>query len=156
MSSHMDKPKKKSAETSFREAFERLKRGKSEVLIQGTPVSQNNVAKEAGVDPSALRKARFPSLVAEIQAWVAENNQRAPISPRQQKLADRARNRSLRSRLEIFKAERDHALSLLVVADAKILELTQKNAELEIHLDGIAPSAAITSVRNKSPRKRSD
>ena len=59
-----------SAEAKFRAAFERLKSSMPRVLDAGAAVSQNNVAKEAGVDPSALRKSRYPSLVSEIQAYV--------------------------------------------------------------------------------------
>ena len=71
MSSKAIEPRKVSkAELKFREAFERLKVGKPDILPKGTPLSQNNVAKEAGVDPSALRRARFPELVADIQAWI--------------------------------------------------------------------------------------
>jgi len=64
----MQSSKPKAAEANFRRAFERLKAGAPKVLPLGTPVSQNNVAKEAGCDSSALRKSRFPCLVAEIQA----------------------------------------------------------------------------------------
>ena len=65
------KPKKISkAELKFRDAFERLKQDKPDILAKGTPLSQNNVAKEAGVDPSALRRTRFPELVSEIQDWI--------------------------------------------------------------------------------------
>ena len=42
------------AELQFYEAFIRLKNNKPNILPKGTKVSQNNVAKEAGVDPSAL------------------------------------------------------------------------------------------------------
>ncbi|MQT61082.1 hypothetical protein GHO41_27495 [Pseudomonas sp. FSL R10-0399] len=59
------------AEQGFREAFERLKKDQPIRVPQGTPLSQNLVAKEAGNDPSALKKSRFPDLVAEIQHWAA-------------------------------------------------------------------------------------
>ena len=61
---------KQTAEQRFRAAFDRLKQGSPEVLARTAAVSQNNVAKEANCDPSALRKSRFPSLVAEIQHYV--------------------------------------------------------------------------------------
>lgn len=119
------------AEKAFREAFERLKRDQPARLKKGTPVSQSNVAKEAGCDPSALRKSRYPSLIAEIQRWVAENPTVLPASPRQTLLAQRSRNRSLRDKIEALKAQRDHALSLLVEADARILDLTIENTRLQ-------------------------
>ena len=66
MSSKAIEPRKVSkAELKFREAFERLKVGKPDILPKGTPLSQNNVAKEAGVDPSALRRARCSGLIQQ-------------------------------------------------------------------------------------------
>src|SRR5690554_2541860 len=79
MSSKVTEPRKVSkAELKFREAFERLKAGKPDILPKGTPLSQNNVAKEAGVDPSALRRARFPELVADIQSWIETHKGESP------------------------------------------------------------------------------
>ena len=68
-----------SAEQRFRQAFERLKANKPKVLEVGTPVSQNNVAKEAGCDPSALRKSRFPALVREIQAYLELTDRKSVV-----------------------------------------------------------------------------
>jgi hypothetical protein len=119
------------AECAFRDSFERLKKGKPERLPKGTPVSQNNIAKEAGCDPSALKKARFPSLISEIQRWIKQQSEVAPPSPRQAALAQRHRNRSLKEQIEALKNERDHALSLLVEADTKIVELMLENLELK-------------------------
>lgn len=119
------------AEGAFRDAFERLKGGKPTQLPRGTTVSQNNVAKEAGCVPSALRKSRFPSLVSEIQRWVDEHASNAPPSRRQVVLAQRGRNRALKETIEGLRAERDRALSLLVEADGKILELLLENAALQ-------------------------
>lgn len=53
----MTLPKPENAEANFREAVERLKVDAGKLLPMGTPVSQNNVAKEAGCDPTALKKA---------------------------------------------------------------------------------------------------
>jgi hypothetical protein len=122
------------AEKDFRESFERLKWGKPERMPKGTRVSQNNVAKEAGRDPSALRKARFPSLIAEIQRWVKENPVDAPLSRRQILLAKRRQNRDLRKTIQEVSAERDSLGSKLNAANAKIVELTDKVAELEAKL----------------------
>lgn len=137
------------AESAFREAFDRLKRGKPDRLPKGTPVSQNNIAKEAGCDPSALRKARFPSLIAEIQRWISEHAPDAPHSPRQTMLAQRSRNRSLREKIEALKAERDHALSLLVEADSKILDLTLENIRLQSHTH----TSNVTPMQSRKPQK---
>lgn len=133
------------AEKAFREAFDRLKQDKPEKVPKGSKVSQNNVAKEAGLDSSALKKSRFPSLVAEIQRWIEVYAPEMPISPRQTLLAQRERNRSLRERIEALKAERDHALSLLLEADARILDLSMENARLT----AILPTSNVTPMRGK-------
>lgn len=118
------------AEQAFCEAFERLKRGKPERLPKGTPITQNNVAREAGRDPSALKKSRYPGLIREIQHWAEQQPSEATPSPRQTILATRKRNRSLREKIEALKTERDLSMSLLVEADAKILDLTLENVRL--------------------------
>ena len=118
------------AETAFREAFERLKQGKPIRLPKGTRVSQNNVAKEAGLDPSALKKARFPALVAEFQRWIDEQGEGPPPSDRQTEIEGRQRARGLRQQLEALKLQRNSALGMLVEADARILELTIENDRL--------------------------
>ena len=122
------------AERMFREAFERLKLGQPTVLPRGTPVTQNNVAREAGVDPSALKKKRFPSLVAEIQHWIDEHGATKEVSGRQAVLMKRARSRDLRERFKALELQRDNALATLVEADARILELTLENHRLRAQL----------------------
>ncbi len=133
------------AERGFREAFSRLKQGLPQLLPKGAPVTQNNVAREAGRDPTALRKTRYPELVREIQQWVADYPAVVPASDAQKTKKARAKNRSLRERLAAFKVERDTALSLLVHADAKILELTM---ELERHI-ALAPKSNVTTMTKR-------
>ena len=128
----------KTAEQRFRDAFDRLKDDKPRVLPSGTPVSQNNVAKEAGTDPSALRKKRFPALVREIQAWVEIHSQ-------QQTLQRVRRERKRRSREDLSEQnarltrERDDAQSQLTSAHRLVLELLQKNALLQTRVDELSP-----------------
>ena len=126
-----------SAEDEFRAAFARLREGAPRVLARGTPVSQNNVAREAGVDPTALKKARFPTLVEDIQSWIAEHATASPPSARQRQRAARVRNRSLQERLTTFEEQRDLAQSLLVEADATILDLTSQVAQLRTELEKV-------------------
>jgi hypothetical protein len=121
-----------------------LKRNRPETLVKNSVVSQNNVAKEAGCDPSALRKSRYPTLVAEIQRWLAINTPQTPLSSRQTLLSQRKRNRSLKERVEDMKAQRDSLASLLVEADAKILELTLENARLRAEV----PSYKVTRIHH--------
>ena len=131
------------AELKFREAFDRLKYDKPDVLPKGTKLSQNNVAKEAGVDPSALRRSRFPLLVEEIQAWLEEHKeQQLQTSPRQMMLAQRTRNRNMRERLDALERQRDDALSRLVDAQARIVELTLENQRLQLRL----PASKVTTA----------
>ena len=123
------------AEQKFRQAFERLKAGKPQLLPKGSKLSQNNVAKEAGVDPSALRRSRFPVLVAEIQAWLDEHKEDQKLkSPRQMMLAKRSQNLNLRERIEALEKQRDDALSRLIDIQARILELTLENDRLRAQL----------------------
>lgn len=119
-----------SAESEYREAFERLKRGATLRLPQGSPVTQNNVAREANRDPSALKKGRYPRLIREIKAWIEQHPARLQPSPRQSKLAARRRTRSLKERIRDVKTQRDLVSSKLLEADARILELMIENARL--------------------------
>lgn len=115
------------AETKFREAFERLKTGKTELVPAGTKMSQNAAAKEAGVIPSALRPSRFPGLCREIAEWIDEHKgDPAQKSGRQKNLAERNARRAVREQMEAMKVQRDLALSRLLSAEAHILELTME------------------------------
>lgn len=143
MSSIQSKSNKKDkqlgrAEIRFIEAFERLKVGKPELLPKGTPVTQNNVAKEAGVNPSALRRSRYPDLVDKIQSWIDENKDNSSQqSTRQKSLAKTAKNRSLKQQLDDIKAQNDIALSKLMEAERMIIELTLENERLKSRLPAI-------------------
>lgn len=120
------------AEDEFRAAFERLKSGEPRALPKGTVVSQNNVAREAGKDPSALRKQRLPHLVKEIQAYVGAHS--STIRPSESEIARlaRRRNRTLREKMASLKKERDIALSLLVEADTVIVQLQAQLDSLKL------------------------
>jgi hypothetical protein len=136
MSSKEVKPRKISkAELKFLEAFERLKIGKPNILPKGTILSQNNVAKETGVDPSALRRVRFPELVADIQDWIeAHKREATQKSPRQMMLTQRSRNRCLQEKVKALEEQRDKALSQLLDAQTHILDLTLENERLRERL----------------------
>lgn len=111
--------------------------GKPDILPKGTPLSQNNVAKEAGVDPSALRRARFSELVADIQAWIESHKDEVPQkTPRQMMLAQRSRNRDLQEKVKALEEQRDKALGQLLDAQSRILELTLENQRLQTQLPG--------------------
>lgn len=121
------------AEQAFRDAFERLKANKPLKLPKGSRVSQNNVAKEAGYDPSALKKSRFPALINSIQEWLRDHPPSTQSS--NQKIVDqRKKNREKKERINEIALQRDHLSSLLVQADSKILELSKRVAMLEAML----------------------
>lgn len=122
------------AELMFCEAFDRLKKNKPDRLPKGSPVSQNNVAKEAGVDPSALRSARYPELSAKIKRWVQEHPHEDSQSARQATMAKRAATRPLRDRIEALTIQRDKAAARLLDAEAEIVRLLMRIASLEAQL----------------------
>lgn len=141
-----EQPKESSAEQRFRDAFERLKLGVPQVLPKGTPVSQNNVAKEAGCDPSALRKRRFPLVVLDIQEWVEAHKGEQPTSARQRLLKQRGKNRDLREMIADLKRQRDAAIGLLADADLRIVELTEQLADVKTRLDQLLPPARVLNL----------
>lgn len=141
--------KRISAAEQYRAAFERLKNNKPERLPKGTLVSQNNVAKEAGSDPSALKKTRFPLLIAEIQMYVESYSKEQQPSGRQLNLLARKKNRGLRERIDEIKQQRDHLASLLSEADATIIELYDRIAELERQL----PATNVLLIDPRGDRK---
>lgn len=117
------------------------------MLPKGTQVSQNNIAKEAGCDPSALRKARFPLLVLEIQGWIKAHEGELPPSDRQKLLKQRNKNRTTRETIADLKRLRDIAASLLGDANLRIVELSDKVADLQAKLDELKPSAQVLDLK---------
>lgn len=147
--------KPKTAETTFREAFERLKASSPKVVPPGTPVSQNNVAKEAGRDPSALRKSRFPALVEEIQIYLSTRGHEPPISARQRLLKARQVSRSKSETIACLKEQRDYAAARLVEAHELIGNLTRRVRDLELRLEGIQPQVSIMRMPSNKPKANS-
>jgi len=115
----------------------------------GTPVSQNNVAKEAGCDPSALKKSRFPTIVSEIQHWIDSHKEDRQPSARQQVLKKRKRNRAAREITADMKRQRDAAVGLLADANLRIVELTEELSLATAQLKETNPSAAVISLCTK-------
>jgi chromosome segregation ATPase len=145
------------AEGAFREAFERLKAGRPVVLKAGAGVSQNNVAKEAGRDPSALRKSRYLSLVLDIQAY-AEATRQKEESANQRRRNAREAQRSLEARLRDLVAQRDDAQSQLLSARRALVDLLLENQSLKERLregsreaNDLSTGAASSSTRGAHP-----
>ncbi len=143
---------KQTAELRFKEAFARLKTGQTKLLPAGTPVSQNNVAKEAGCDPSALRKSRYPELINEIQAYVHAHQVEQPPSMRQEVLKKRRKNRSIRQAKLASDQQRDQLASQLLSANSLIVELTRKLADAQAKLDTLMPPADRLPFAPHKPR----
>ena len=126
------------AEQRFRSAFERLKADEPQLLPRGTPVSKNNVAKEAGTDTTALKKVRYPALIREIQAWVEINGQEKAVQRERQDRRRRARD-DLAAKVRKLEDQRDHAQAQLLNAERMVLELLQEKACLQARLDDLLP-----------------
>lgn len=114
------------AEIAFRKAFERLKGGQPINMPKGTEVSQNNVAKEAGKHPTALKKDRFPILVLQIQEYIKQNEQDSELRDKKQKLR---KQRTIELRLQDCKKQRDKLAS---ICDAQAQLISDLMDELEI------------------------
>lgn len=111
------------AERRFRNAFEKLRNEQSRRSGMGTMFTQADVAREAGCDPSALKKARYPILVAEIQQYLLSQQKR--VTNQTPRPSARSTNTpELLAKVKLLQLQRDQALSLLVEADTKILELS--------------------------------
>ena len=126
------------AEIRFLEAFERLKSNKPEIVPKGTPVSQNNVAKETGVNPSALRSSRYPELTQKIQKWIEDHKEdTVQKSSRQMMLAQKSKNRDLREQIVSLKEQRDKSLSMLVETQSEVIRLTLENQRLKSQIPAV-------------------
>lgn len=117
-----DKLEVAAAERRFREAFERLKAGEPLRLGRDTEVTQNNVAKEAGTDPSALRRSRYPALVTDIQAY--RSSRRGPRT--KQIAATKRQDRSVEVTQALKSAELGLSRSLSILADNASLRAENK------------------------------
>lgn len=137
------------AESAFRSAFERLKTGATERLPKGTPISQNNVAREAGRDPSALRKSRFPQLIDEIQRCMREEGG-VTRQPNNEVGEQKRNSRSLEEKIATLQLQRDHIASRLIEAERTILEL---NLEI-IRLEALRESRNIASLSDAAQKAR--
>lgn len=118
----------KSAEELFIEAFERLKANKPSVLPNGTPVTQNNVAREAGRNTSALRKERYPRLVLEIQAWVRSQQEQRDTTKR----STDNRTRTLKMKLRDHRKQVEKLSSIVAAQDNYIIELLEEIDQLKV------------------------
>lgn len=106
------------AESLFRAAYERLKTNEPINLLKGTPVTQNNVAKEAGRHPTGLKKERYPTLVREIQDYLKQQEIDNNIIEIKRKLR---KQRTTEERLAACQKQRSK-LSSICEAQAQLIE----------------------------------
>jgi hypothetical protein len=108
------------SEAIYWAAFERLKSNKPIRLPSGTVVSQNNVAREAGKDPSALKKSRYAALISDIQTWRKRSSLRNERLIRRLVVA-KSKISELNRKLEVLTRQRDAALSRLLAAEEELV-----------------------------------
>jgi len=118
-----------SRQAELRAGFERLKSGDVENVPQGTPVTQNNVARETGMEPSSFKKSRYPLLIDEIQRYISDTSQVASKSPGKPKAPKPKPDDDMLVKNAI--AERDLAVSKLMIAQVRIIELTKILSDYE-------------------------
>ncbi len=106
------------AESLFRAAYERLKANDPNNLPKGTPVTQNNVAKEAGKHPTGLKKDRYPALVREIQDYLKQQEIDSSIIDKKKKLR---KQRTTEERLAACQKQRSK-LAAICEAQAQLIE----------------------------------
>lgn len=138
-----------SAEEEYRRAFRRIVEGKTIRISKNAKLTLASIAREAGKDPSALKKSRYPTFIAEVEEYNSSpvaTVKRADRSLTAQLKAARAENDVLRKQYTELAAERD-------LAHSKVLNLQQafivKCLELEEH---IGPSAI--AVMDQYARER--
>lgn len=123
----MSSEPRKAAEEDFGEAFDRLKKGRTVRLPSGSPVTQNNVAREAGRDPSALKKDRYPLLVLKIQAYVASKSEQHKGSKR----TTDNRARTDRQKIEDCRKQIDRLSSIVAAQNSTIEDLLDEIERLK-------------------------
>ena len=118
---------KKSAEQEVRDAFDRLKKGKTIRLPLGAAVTQNNVAREAGRDPSALKKDRYPLLILEVQAYITSKSEQKRSSKR----TTDNRARTDKQKIADYRKQIDRLSSIVAAQNSTIEELLDEIERLK-------------------------
>ena len=116
------------AETVLREAFERLKTNNPINVPKNTRVSQNNVAKEAGKHPTALKKDRFPMLVLEIQDYLKQQEIDAEVIYKKKQLR---KQRSIEEKMADCKKQKDKLASICEAQFSLIEDLKDQITDLK-------------------------
>lgn len=123
---------KESAEAEYRQAFKRIVDGKTVRVDKMASPTLANIAREAGKDPSALKKSRYPSFIGEVELFnemACSVRGGADRSLSAQLQAARQENKRLREDYELLSAERDQSHS-------RVLNLQQAIVELSSEVEG--------------------
>lgn len=94
--------------------------------------------REAGTDPSALRKARYPALIRDIQAWV-ETAALQQTKSKQRQARQNRNKESLMETVETLTRQRDQAQSEALSLHRLVLEISVANVKLQSRLDDLLP-----------------
>ncbi len=116
------------AEKNLRKAFNRLKVNKPINVPKGTKVSQNNVAREAGKHPTALKKDRYPLLVLEIQDYLKQQEIDKDTLEKKNQIR---KQRTLKQQLADCKKQRDKLSSICEAQYQYIEQLQHDTLELK-------------------------
>lgn len=123
----------------YLEAFRRLATDTPLNLGKGTVVSQNNVAKEAGKDPSALKLNRYPGVIRKIQTYLELTNV-DEVKNRARKAKIQKGKLDLKSQVSTLTTQLSASQSKLLSVERRLIEALQEIGDLKRELDGISPS----------------
>ena len=122
-------PRPPSVEQKLRDAFKRLKSGEPEKIPQESNITMSNVAKEAGVLPSAFRKERYPDIHREVAAYieVAASTQDERKPKRKKRKSDAKRIKNLNEMVEKLLAMNNSMRDIIDQQQEEIDMLRQGN-----------------------------
>ncbi|MDF5857606.1 hypothetical protein P4197_03625 [Pseudomonas aeruginosa] len=144
----VDPAKRMSAGEQYRAAFEAAKKQQARTTAEGDARKPEQRCQRGWQRSLCAEEKSLSLLIAEIQKYVEAHAEQRPPSVRQVSLLARRKNRGLRERIEEITQQRDHLASLLSEADATILELYDRIAELERQL----PASNVVSLEPRGPK----
>lgn len=118
---------KESAEVEYRKAFKRIIEGKAVRVDKTASPTLANIAREAGKDPSALKKSRYPGFIGEVESFneiASSVREEADRSLTAQLKSARQENKRLREDYELLIVERDQSHSRVLNLQQAIVELS--------------------------------
>lgn len=131
-------PDDSAAAQMYLDAFKRLATNAPINLGKGTPVTQNNVAKEAGKDPSALKLSRFPGVIKKIKIYL-ELTSGEELKKRVLNAKVKKGKLSLKARVSALTEELSESQSKLLSVERRLVEALEETAELKEQLDELNP-----------------